>query len=263
MKLKQQFIQSFKNLKTRLFWIVAAMEYGFWATSLVAVYIFSLGLAKVGANMPYADLASFSAMDQQAVALQGAVVNIFIYGLLLVVFIWLNFSFWRGLIWSRILKKRLSFKKYLKFSIFNLPYLIIFFLAMGLWTYIVFLLMRGSMLFLVPAVGIVASNLIMLPVYLVIFLPVYTYLINVTNVFHIKFFTVKRFVDETWRTIKEIRKLCLHLILMGFVLLIFVYIYSMPIFSSESYAGILLSFILIALYCTWLKLYVVKLVHHI
>ncbi|MEA3430226.1 MAG: hypothetical protein U9R08_03055 [Nanoarchaeota archaeon] len=257
------FKESFRNVKKRLFWVVAGMDYAFFAISALAIYIYSLAIANVGGLMPDSVdfLAPESVLASQSTAFQGAITTIVIYTIILCVFILFNFSFWRGMIWAKILKKKYNFKKMLRFSLLNLPYLIIFLIIMGLYTLVVFLLLRSSMMYIVPGIGEVASSLVMLPVYILIFLPIYTYLINVTNILHIKFFSTKHYIKETIKTIMDIKKLCVHLILMGIIMLIFLYIYSLPIFMAESYIGIMFTFILVVLYCTWLKLYIVKLVH--
>ena len=261
-----RFIESFTKLDKKLYGIVVALEYCFFAVS--AAVILLIGNYLNNLNVPELDMyASEAVLEAWAVTMDSVLTTIVWMVILLLVLLWLNFSFWRGLVWTKILKKRFSFKVFLRFCLLNLWWLIVFSIIVLVVGMIISWLVSGAFMYLALTLGDVWSWVIMLPIYILVIAPIAVYVINITNILHIKFFTEKNYkhiIGKTWHTITKIRKLCVPYILMGIVGIILVLIQAyVPIFSVATTVGIFISLILAALYCSWLKLYVVKLIKKI
>lgn len=251
------FLKSFRFSK--LFWIISALEYGLWAAAVLLFWIVGTVLDKLS----FPDLVDFTAPESvlasNAAALESALGTMFLVVTLLLVLLLFNFSFFRGMIWLRILKKKFSVKTFFKFSLLNLVWLIIFGVVTLVYLLIAALLVRDALGFLTMYFGIIGASLIMLPLYILVLSPLLFYIINSNHILHINFFTEKHFIRKAWETVLEFRKLILPSVFIGIVGMVLFFVYSfVPIFGSEGYGSILLSLILVALFCSWYKLYLVK-----
>lgn len=240
------------------FWLVLGMEYAFLAVSLLFVWLYGLSMNTLSDLFPNELdlLAPQHILEANTASMEFAVGRLIIYTVILLIVLLLNFSFWKGWIWAKMLKKRYNWKLYLKFTLVNLPWLIIWIFVMMVVLLVLGSLVGSALDFLVPTIGVTLSYIAMIPVYIFVFMPIVAFLITSGNVLYINFFTKKRFIKETWEIIKDIKKYCVMYIWMGVLLLVLSIIY--PFVGFASVTGILISFILIALYSAWLKFYIVK-----
>ena len=260
MKQFKQYIKSFKELDLEFIhtvmydillyscWALSFVVYGLWTTKIFEK-LNELDIASLQTAMQ--DITKSNISNQQAELslqiLQSTITKFIFLTLLLILIILGVYALFKGLIWTKILKKKFTFKYFRKFIALNLLYV--------LFAVVVFILPV-----LLVLLGIKAGFwLLFLQIIIGIILIMYFYFRTISNILFAKTKKISSFFKSFEKGADKFKKLIIPLL---YIVLIFMIIslISMILNIFPEIIVMIFSSILLLAFISWARIYFVKLI---
>lgn len=246
-----KFIDSLKETKTRSFWLIFSLEIALLLLTSLGFMAWNAYLDNELSAVPFLDLnTQESLLDNQTLMMDSFITKLYVTSFILFIFLIFNYTFWKAFIWSKLNKTKL--KHYWKFTgitILCLIVEIIILYALLMLTYNLALSTIANQNLAVGTTFVVLNLFVILPLML--------YIINAAELVQYYFYNSKDYFKKALYTLKQIKKLYWPHVAMGLVLLVISIILSF--FEIYQIFSIVLTGILLALYFTWTKFYLLKL----
>ncbi len=253
------FKKSFKLDKKRFFSVIV-LDFLFVLVSYIALFLWSMWVSSSASRISGLELNMLTenALEELA-ALKSFYYGTLVCSLLLIIFLFLAWSFFQGLIWNTILKKRFNLDYFKKFLLLNLACIplsiILFFIAL------VCLKLFNSMILFFSTTGLNTSLImfILLILFAFIFLPIMIYLINFILILYF-YFTKKNKILDSFKNTFDIAVKKIHLLYIPCLIisLVFVLLSVITILLNILPEWLTLLFLLIFLviYAAWVRFYI-------
>jgi len=259
------FKKSFKVNKKDLL-TVAAYDFLLILVSYIILFFWGEFIKTIFSKIGEFDLTKFTeATIEQISHLKNFYYGTIISLLILMVLLFITWSFFKGLIWNKILNKHFTFKYFKKFLLLNLACIPILLLVISLvllisLPYSTLILSLNSILN-----KSIASFIIFIVTYL-IFIPIIVYFmfpLSVTYMYFTKNNNIKKSLKKTFKiVIKKIHLLYFPCLMMSFMLFL-ISIVTTPLNSLSGPVLPLVSIILLILsviYTAWARFYIVDVI---
>ena len=237
---KNLFVNSFKNIYSRPFAYICIADAAYWGLFYLILFLFSAAITKAGA--PLAALQAFSPGAAND-TLRYFLIKAFLVFSLMIILIFLLWSFSRCIIWCRLLKEKFTFRRGFKFALFNLIWTIILFAPLALSVSSVYQKAKMNVL---PTSAFFIFNYILL-----------LFMAYLTYIFFFTFIRNKKIFSSFWEGIcaasEKAPKLMPQYIAMLLVLL--AASSALKLFSSAPFIYTALSFIVMIVSLSWAKMY--------
>ena len=259
------FKKSFKVNKKDLL-TVAVYDFLLILVSYITLFFWGEFIKTIFSKIGEFDLTKFTeATIEQISHLKNFYYGTIISLLILMVLLFITWSFFKGLIWNKTLNKHFTFKYFKKFLLLNLAcipilLLVIFIVLLISLPYSTLILSLNSILN-----KSIASFIIFIVTYL-IFIPIIVYLmfpLSVTYMYFTKNNNIKKSLKKTFKiVIKKIHLLYFPCLMMSFMLFL-ISIVTTPLNSLSGPVLPLVSIILLILsviYTAWARFYIVDVI---
>lgn len=259
------FKKSFKVNKKDLL-TVAVYDFLLILVSYITLFFWGEFIKTIFSKIGELDLTKFTeATIEQISHLKNFYYGTIISLLILMVLLFITWSFFKGLIWNKTLNKHFTFKYFKKFLLLNLAcipilLLVIFIVLLISLPYSTLILSLNSILN-----KSIASFIIFIVTYL-IFIPIIVYLmfpLSVTYMYFTKNNNIKKSLKKTFKiVIKKIHLLYFPCLMMSFMLFL-ISIVTTPLNSLSGPVLPLVSIILLILsviYTAWARFYIVDVI---
>ena len=253
------FKKSFKLDKKRFFSVIF-LDFLFILVSYIALFLWSMWVSSSASRISGLELDMLTENALQEVA----AIKSFYYGtlacsLLLIIFLFLAWSFFQGFIWNTILKKKFNLDYFKKFLLLNLACIplsiILFFIAA------VCLKLFKSIILLFSATGLNTSLVmfILLALFTFVFLPIMLYIINFILILYFYFTKKNKILDSFKNTfdiaVKKIHLLYIPCLIMSLVFVLLAVI-TIPLNILPEWLSSLFSLIFLVIYAAWMRFYI-------
>jgi len=253
------FKKSFKLDKKRFF-LVMVFDLLFILVSYIALFLWSIWVSSSASRISGLELEMLTenALEELA-ALKSFYYGTLVCSLLLIIFLFLAWSFFQGFIWNTILKKKFNLDYFKKFLLLNLTCIplsiIIFFIAV-----ICFGFFKSVFLFF-STTGLNTSLVmfILLILFTFILLPVMLYLVNFIWILYFYFTKKNKILDSFKNTfdvgVKKIHLLYIPCLIMSLVFVLLAVI-TIPFNIFPAWLSSLFSLIFLIIYAAWMRFYI-------
>ncbi len=265
------FKKSFKLDKKR-FWLVVLLDFIFVVVSGIALFLWSNWVTNSALKIHGLDLTILTedAVNELAL-LKSFYYGTLIYSILLIIFLFLAWSFFQGFIWNTILKKKFNLDYFKKFLLLNLAciplFIILYFLAVICLGFFDLVLLFFS----TSGLNTSLAMFILLILVSFIFLPALLYMINFISIIYI-YFTKKNKILDSFKSTFDIAVKKIHLLYIPYLIislvLVLLSVITIPFNILPAWLTSLISFVLLVIYAAWARFYIaaviVKLerIHH-
>ena len=260
MKQFKQYIKSFKELDLEFIhtvmydillyscWALSFVVYGLWTTKIFEK-LNELDIASLQTAMQ--DITKSNISNQQAELslqiLQSTITKFIFLTLLLILIILGVYALFKGLIWTKILKKKFTFKYFRKFIALNLLYV--------LFAVVVFILPV-----LLVLLGIEAGFwLLFLQILFVFVAIVYFYFRTISNILFTKTKKISSFFNAFGKGADKFKKLVMPLVFMLLTFLAILLLSTVLNLVSET-ISLIIAGLLLLVFIAWVRIYLVKLI---
>ncbi len=265
------FKKSFKLDKKR-FGLVILFDFIFVIVSGIALFLWSNWVTNSALKIHGLDLTILTedAVNELAL-LKSFYYGTLIYSILLIIFLFLAWSFFQGFIWNTILKKKFNLDYFKKFLLLNLAciplFIILYFLAVICLGFFDLVLLFFS----TSGLNTSLAMFILLILVSFIFLPALLYMINFISIIYI-YFTKKNKILDSFKSTFDIAVKKIHLLYIPYLIislvLVLLSVITIPFNILPAWLTSLISFVLLVIYAAWARFYIaaviVKLerIHH-
>ncbi len=265
------FKKSFKLDKKR-FGLVILFDFIFVVVSGIALFLWSNWVTNSALKIHGLDLTILTedAVNELAL-LKSFYYGTLIYSILLIIFLFLAWSFFQGFIWNTILKKKFNLDYFKKFLLLNLAciplFIILYFLAVICLGFFDLVLLFFS----TSGLNTSLAMFILLILVSFIFLPALLYMINFISIIYI-YFTKKNKILDSFKSTFDIAVKKIHLLYIPYLIislvLVLLSVITIPFNILPAWLTSLISFVLLVIYAAWARFYIaaviVKLerIHH-
>ncbi len=182
----------------------------------------------------------------------------YIYILIALLISILNWSIIKGIIWTRLMNKKFDKIFIKKFYILNF---ILFFI--GIFVFFILNILLSLVSTSVDKLRYYPGGILVISaVYIFVIIPIMIYLLNIISILYIKFLTKKRYIEETANIVfKKAKKLYLPYLSLSIILFALSIIAKLFIFNNKAYT--ITSSIVILLFLTFNKFYIIEVVKKI
>ena len=253
------FKKSFKLDKKRFF-LVMVFDLLFILVSYIALFLWSIWVSSSASRISGLELEMLTenALEELA-ALKSFYYGTLVCSLLLIIFLFLAWSFFQGFIWNTILKKGFNLDYFKKFLLLNLACIplsiIIFFIA------VICLGFFKSVFLFFSTTGLNTSLVmfILLILFTFILLPVMLYLVNFIWILYFYFTKKNKILDAFKNTfdigVKKIHLLYVPCLIMSLVFVLLSAI-TIPFNILPAWLSSLFSLIFLIIYAAWMRFYI-------
>jgi len=253
------FKKSFKLDKKRFF-LVMVFDLLFILVSYIALFLWSIWVSSSASRISGLELEMLTenALEELA-ALKSFYYGTLVCSLLLIIFLFLAWSFFQGFIWNTILKKKFNLDYFKKFLLLNLTCIplsiIIFFIAV-----ICFGFFKSVFLFFsTTGVNTGLVMFILLVLFTFILLPIMLYLVNFIWILYFYFTKKNKILDSFKNTfdvgVKKIHLLYIPCLIMSLVFVLLAVI-TIPFNIFPAWLSSLFSLIFLVIYAVWMRFYI-------
>jgi len=256
--MKQSIFNDFtESFKEKSFWKVFLLDYLLWVLIVIGLYVY--GFILLGANYFMPDISSIGS-EAAASMLNGIYARLFIYTILFLVYVFIVYTLFKGFIWSKILNFNFKFSTVKRFILLNVPLLIV---SWFFYTIYLYFIVGVSMSALTYVSNITSSPVLqmvlLMPGLIFVILPIYMWILSISNIFQLNYFMHKKNKYKiSFSQVLKVNKLYPAYAFMAFIGLIFLWILSVPIFSYDSIIGTLVTLIVLVLFNTWQRFFLIR-----
>jgi len=252
------------NLDKKRFSLVIIFDFTLILVSYLALNLWKGWVSSAVLKISGMDLATISEEALLEIMKELSVLKSFYYGtliysILLIIFLFLVWSFFQGQIWSIILKKKFNFDYFKKFLLLNLAciplFIILYFLTVICLGFFDLLLLFFS------TTGLNTSFVmfILLVLFSFIFLPILIYLINFISIIYI-YFTKKNKILDSFKNTFDIAVKKIHLLYIPYLMISLVFVLltviTIPFNILPAWLTSLILFVLLVIYAAWARFYI-------
>ncbi len=252
------------KLDKKRFGLIIILDFALILVSYIALHLWNKWVSSVVLKISGMDLATISEEALGEIIKELAALKSFYYGtlvssILLIIFLFLAWSFFQGFIWNTVLKKKFNFDYFKKFLLLNLACIplsiILFFIA------VVCLNLFDSVILSFSATGL-DTNFVMFVLLILsafVFMPIMLYLVNFISILYFYFTKKSRIFDSfnnTFRiTVKKINLLYVPCLIMSLVFVLLAVI-TTPLNILPAWLNSLFSLIFLVIYAAWMRFYI-------
>ena len=261
------FKKSFKLNKKR-FSLVIIFDLALILVSYIALQLWSNWVSNAVLKISGIDLTTISEEALGEIVKELAALKSFYYGaiifsMLLIIFLFLTWSFFQGQIWSAILKKKFNLSYFKKFLLLNLACIPLFIILS--FIILVYLELFGRIFLFFQTAGFNTSFVmfILLVLFIFIFLPILLYLINCIPIIYI-YFTKKNKILNSFKDTFDIAVKKIHLLYIPYLIISLVFVLlsviTIPFNILPAWLTSLISFVLLVIYAAWARFYIASVI---
>ncbi len=253
------FKKSFKLDKKRFFSVII-FDSLFILVSYIALSLCGAWLNSSASKIGGLDLITLTenAVNELA-ALKSFYYGLIVCSILLIIFLFLAWSFFQGFIWNTILKKKFDLSYFKKFLLLNLACIpisiILFFIA-------IICIEFFNLIFLFFSTSGLNTSLVMfilLVLFTFVFLPILLYLINFISVLYF-YFTKKKKISYSFKNTFDIAVKKIHLLYIPYLMMSLVFVLlsviTIPLNILPTWLTSLFLLIFLIFYAAWVRFYI-------